>query len=148
MLVLENYKMSWGSFNLRDRLCRRRYFEISRQKIYIKLQSSQVANIVQAFRNRVWEIQKLCKIPEAASDLDWRIEASSAIHLLLSENGRFRAHFVVNLEQIEVNIFPLFTPLPNFLLLLSQTAHGNLGALTYYFYYFFKMIFMKITSKH
>ena len=102
--------------------------EILRQRIYINFQFSQVANIVQAFRNRVGEIQELCKILEAAaaSDLDWRIEASSAIHLLLSENGRFRAHFVVNLEQIDVNsvslIFTLFPPISNFLLLLRQIA--------------------------
>ena len=62
----------------------------------------------------------------ATADLDWRIEASSAIHLLLSENGRFGAHFVVNLEQIDVNsvslIFTLFPPISNFLLLLRQIA--------------------------
>ena len=102
--------------------------EILRQRriFYIKLQFSQVANIQCKHSETA-----IYKIPKAAvaGDLDWRIEASSvhcAIHLLLSENGengRFRAHFVVNLEQIDVNSVchwysHFFLPFRGFLLLL------------------------------
>ena len=73
MLVLENCKntqcaLPWSTGNLRDRLWKEEDIEISRQRriFYIKLQFSQVANIVQAFRNRVWEIQTIFKIQEAA----------------------------------------------------------------------------------
>ena len=114
--------------------------DIEPQRIYIKLQFSRVANILQPLRGRVSkEIQSICQFfawPRFPCICCW------------ARMARLAAHFVVNLEQIEVNIFPLFTPLPSFLLLLSQSAHGKLVALTYYFYYFFKMIFMKITLKH
>ena len=114
--------------------------DIEPQRIYIKLQFSRVANILQPSLWRVSkEIQSICHFfawPRFPCICCW------------ARMARLAAHFVVNLEQIEVNIFPLFTLLPSFLLLLSQTAHGKLVALAYYFYYFFKMIFMKITSKY
>ena len=92
--------------------------DIEPQRIYIKLQFSRVANILQPSRWRVSEeIQAICQFfawPRFPCICCW------------ARMARLAAHFVVNLEQIEVNIFPLFTLLPSFLLLLSQTAHGNL----------------------
>ena len=113
--------------------------DIEPQRIYIKLQFSRVANILQPSRWLVSEeIQAICQFfawPRFPCICCW------------ARMARLAAHFVVNLEQIEVNIFPLFTLLPSFLLLLSQTAHGNLVALIYIIS-ITSMIFMKITSKH
>ena len=114
--------------------------DIEPQRIYIRLQFSRVANILQPSRWRVSEeIQAICQFfawPRFPCICCW------------ARMARLAAHFVVNLEQIEVNIFPLFTPLPSFLLLLSQTAHGNLEVLTYYFYYFFWKLRQSINASH
>ena len=107
--------------NLRERLGKK----ILRQRIFTKLQFSRVANIVQAFWNRFSEIQTICRICNCG--LDWR--TSTAIHLLLRQNGRFRAHFVVNLKQIDVNslslIFALFTHFSSFLPLSKCAGYNN-----------------------
>ena len=90
----------------------------SRKEFTSNFQFSRVANILQPSRGRVSEeIQAICQFfawPRFPCICCW------------ARMARLAAHFVVNLEQIEVNIFPLFTLLPSFLLLLSQTAHGNL----------------------
>ena len=107
--------------NLRERLGKK----ILRQGIFTKLQFSRVANIVQAFWNRFSEIQTICR--RCNCGLDWR--TSTAIHLLLRQNGRFRAHFVVNLKQIDVNslslIFALFTHFSSFWPLLEQNVPSS-----------------------
>ena len=107
--------------NLRERLGKK----ILRQRIFTKLQFSRVANIVQAFWNRFSEIQTICRSCNCV--LDWR--TSTAIHLLLRQNGRFRAHFVVNLKQIDVNslslIFALFAHFSGFLPLLGQNVPSS-----------------------
>ena len=107
--------------NLRERLGKK----ILRQGIFTKLQFSRVANIVQAFWNRFSEIQTICR--SCNCGLDWR--TSTAIHLLLRQNGRFRAHFVVNLKQIDVNslslIFALFAHFSSFLPLLGQNVPSS-----------------------
>ena len=107
--------------NLRERLGKK----ILRQGIFTKLQFSRVANIVQAFWNRFSEIQTICRSCNCV--LDWR--TSTAIHLLLRQNGRFRAHFVVNLKQIDVNslslIFALFAHFSSFLPLLGQNVPSS-----------------------